>query len=148
MESKISRLSRLVSVHNLQLNIIKANIHDLRSPLSGISGYVDLMDMCLNTDKDVNKLERYKGQVAKGLDEIYFFVDQLQEVAKENVKAEPDEIKEMTDICWVVNDICDKMRDLCRQKKIELEFYKPDDSLDIGFGTIKTCSYKFDQQCR
>lgn len=121
MKSNQRKLARLKSVHDLQLNIMKGSIHDIKSPIGGIAGYLELMGVCLDSDGDLKKMDRYKNQIGKGLDEIECIVGQIDTIAKENFSFNNGESKTEIDIGWLVEEICTKMTKLCRQKKIKLE---------------------------
>lgn len=136
MESSQSYLFRLKSIHDLQLNVMKRSVHDLKSPIGGISGYLELMNVCLNNDGDVHKMDRYRAQIDKGLDEINSIVNQLHEVTKENFDIDGDDYLNKADICGIVECVCENMRELCRQKNIELEYKDPGAPLHLAVDLV------------
>lgn len=132
MESSQSYLFRLKSIHDLQLNVMKRSVHDLKSPIGGISGYLELMDVCLNSGGDLQKLDRYRTQIDKGLDEINSIVNQLHELTKESFDIDVGGFFSETDICEVVEDVCNNMEGLCRQKNVGLECKSSVESLRLS----------------
>ncbi len=117
-----NQLQKLKSVHKLQRTIIEQCIHNLRSPLGGISGYLELMDTCLNSDGNLQKINRYKEQIGRGIDEIDFIVNHLQDIVKESPAPESPVGAEKSDVCRITEEVCNKMSKMSRQKKKELVF--------------------------
>lgn len=131
IQSMNSSLFRLQCIHHLQINIIRGIIHEIKSPLGGISGYVDLMEICWSNEKNLSKMGRYKTQIERGLEEVNFFIKQLQDIAHENVITEQNERFRNAEIGEILGDICKEMDNLCRQKNITLKCIKPQESIDL-----------------
>src|SRR5690554_6459601 len=97
-------------VQQLQKSILRQNMHNAMSPLSAISGYLELIDMTLNMHSDISQLQYYRQKIETGVREVNDILAQLQEVYKEN-EAFDDESEEINvDINWVVEDLYREMK--------------------------------------
>lgn len=57
--------------------IVCLKMHKAMSPISAISGYLELMKMLLEKDAESETLERYRSKVEQGVDEIGEIVEDL-----------------------------------------------------------------------
>jgi signal transduction histidine kinase len=122
MQPRDESLSRLLSVHNLQTNLIRSCIHEIKSPLGGISGYADLIEIALEGEQDFQKIGRYRDQIAVGLDEVSMIIDQIHEIAKQSVSIRPWDIYRKTDIRKLIQSVCTTMEVLSQGRANSLEF--------------------------
>lgn len=122
MQPRDESLSRLLSVHNLQTNLIRNCIHEIKSPLGGISGYSDLIEIVLEGGQDLQKIGRYRDQIAVGLEEVNMIIDQIHEIAKQSVSIHPEQIYKKTDIRKLIGSVCSTMEVLTQGRANNLEF--------------------------
>ncbi len=70
-------------MHELQKGIVKHFLHNLMTPISAMSGYLELLRECLQHGAGEEKLERYREKVEEGLDEVGFLLGQLNELYRQ-----------------------------------------------------------------
>ena len=75
----IGQYKKLRALHKLQKKIVRKNMHDAMSPISAISGYLELMDLTLDNDADVERIERYRQKIKSGIHELNTIIEQLHE---------------------------------------------------------------------
>ncbi len=74
------RYTSLKELHEHQQNKVRNCMHDVMSPLSAVSGYLELMNMNLNKGVDTEKIKKYSSKISDGLQEISELLEQLQEL--------------------------------------------------------------------
>jgi homospermidine synthase len=72
------KYSKLKSVHQLQKSIVRQNMHNAMSPLSAISGYLELINMSLMTEPDIEQIDFYRKKIESGINEVNTIIEQLQ----------------------------------------------------------------------
>ena len=75
----IGQYKKLRALHKLQKKIVRKNMHDAMSPISAISGYLELMNLTLDNDADVERIERYRQKIKSGIHELNTIIEQLHE---------------------------------------------------------------------
>ena len=71
---------RLKAVYGLHKSMVKKNMHKAMSPLSSITGYLELIEMVLQDEENREQIEKYCSQIEEGVNEIGEIVEQLYEV--------------------------------------------------------------------
>lgn len=102
-----SRFKKLNKIHLLQNNIIKENMHNARSPISAISGYLDLIEQTLGEKPDVDQIHYYREKIERGILEVNTIIDQLQNIYEEvsliDNKEEEDNID--VELNWLISEV-------------------------------------------
>jgi signal transduction histidine kinase len=129
METNNEILKKLVLLNQLQRKILFQCLHDVQSPLSAVSGYIELMHISLNGDKDLSKIERYRSKIQSGVDDISQIIEQIRYThnkAIEEIEGGQYEVS----LSWFLDDFCKNASPLAIKKgqKIifqyeETEFY-------------------------
>lgn len=84
-----SRYNRLKAVYKLQKRLVQENMHKAMSPVSAISGYLELMRMFLDQDEvDKEKLEAYRKKIEEGMVELSEIIEELHRTFKEQENQE------------------------------------------------------------
>lgn len=99
------KLKRMVGVHNLKGSIVKQNIHNVMSPISAISGYLELINMHLLEDPDVNQIEYYREKIELGIREVNTIVEQLHGIYQDDLN---DDFLDV-DLNWLIEDVCSQL---------------------------------------
>lgn len=136
MSQQDIKYKKLVSVHELQKNIVKQCIHDIQSPLSAITGYLELMNVCLNSGGETEKMDRYRKQISKGIFEISDILQQIRTVHDEEFSDGTDDVPVEVDLCWVVENICTNLQKISFRKDQHLFFKNSAKSLHISADLI------------
>lgn len=124
---KQKQLEQAIAFKN---NILSLTTHDIRSPLNAVSGYLEMMEVCLNSDCNEDQLRDYHNQISKGTANISDMIDQLNEIALlELQRIELNLIK--VDLNWVVQEVCDLMQGPAINKKQKLSFSRSDKPLYV-----------------
>lgn len=115
------KFAQLRIIQQLQKSIVKQNMHNAMSPLSAISGYLELIDMSLNDNADVDQIEYYRKKIESGVKEVNSIIDQLQKVYNDDSEHLPEDDEMLiVDLNWMVRDVCNEMH--FEESNIELEF--------------------------
>lgn len=105
-----SRLSQLVRLNQLQKSIFRQNMHNAMSPLSAISGYLELINMTLEHDASVDQIEHYRKKIEHGVTEVNQILQQLNSLYEEE-----QTVNEMgedfldVDLNWTVREVCHRL---------------------------------------
>lgn len=94
----------LEKTQNYNKHLLSITTHDLSSPLNAISGYLDLMNECLATDRDMNRLDKYHNQIKVGVGDLTNMLSQLSEVVHSGNEQEVHDLIKL-DLNWVVNEV-------------------------------------------
>lgn len=84
----IERYKKLRILNKLQKNIVRQSMHNAMSPISAISGYLELMNMSLDRNMDVERIDRYREKIENGLNELNAILEQLHETFSERESEE------------------------------------------------------------
>ena len=112
VEQLRDKYSKLKTVHQLQKSIVRQNMHNAMSPLSAISGYLELINMSLISDPDYEQIEYYRKKIESGIHEVNTILEQLQGIYNdESDLVTTDEVDTFLDVDlnWLVRDVCAKM---------------------------------------
>lgn len=105
------KYSKLKSVHQLQKSIVRQNMHNAMSPLSAISGYLELINMSLMTEPDIEQIDFYRKKIESGINEVNTIIEQLQGIysdESDSTGEDEDAILDV-DLNWLVREVCNKM---------------------------------------
>lgn len=121
VEQLKEKYTKLKTVHSLQKSIVRQNIHNVMSPLSAISGYLELINLSLESDPDLNQLEFYRQKIEKGIIEVNTIIEQIQGIyTDETDQTSTEEISSLdVDLNWLVREVIGKMH--FSDQNIELE---------------------------
>ena len=103
---------KLKKVHQLQKSIVRQNMHNAMSPLSAISGYLELINISLSSDPDLDQIEYYRNKIEIGIHEVNTIIEQLQGIYNdENDTVLVDDAEHLLDVDlnWLVREVCNKM---------------------------------------
>ena len=106
-----SRFDKLKGVHRLQKSIVKQNMHNAMSPISAISGYLELINISLSNNPDVKQIEHYRKQIEAGINQVNIILEQLMEIysdESESVVSGKEDLLDV-DLNWVVDEVCNQM---------------------------------------
>lgn len=104
--------SRLKCVHKLQRSIVRQNMHNAMSPISAISGYLELINMSLSQEPDVEQIEYYRKKIEDGIQEVNTIMEQIQGIYSDetdNCCKESDTMLDV-DLNWIVHEVCTQNR--------------------------------------
>ncbi len=103
---------KLKTVHQLQKSIVQQNMHNAMSPLSAISGYLELINLALLSNPDLKQIESYRKKIEDGIVEVNTIIAQLQNIYNDetdNLLVEETEHLLDVDLNWLVREVCEKM---------------------------------------
>ena len=103
---------KLKKVHQLQKSIVRQNMHNAMSPLTAISGYLELINMSLSSNPDLDQIEYYRNKIELGIHEVNTIIEQLQGIYNdENDNVLIDDVDHLleVDLNWLVREVCNKM---------------------------------------
>lgn len=105
MERNQEHLIKQNLLYRLQKKILFQSLHDLQSPLSAVSGYLELMQICSDGDKDFTKIDRYRQNIQSGIDEIDEIIKLIRYL---EMKTSEDERSGDYDVSlnWFLGDLC------------------------------------------
>lgn len=85
---------RLKTLLRFQKRKVRKDMHRAMSPISAISGYLELMKMVLQNDADIERIEKYRTKIDEGIDELGDIIENLHDVFVEASESEaPDNDK-------------------------------------------------------
>lgn len=101
------RFSKLRGVNRLQKSIVKQNMHNAMSPLSAISGYLELINMSTETSDASDKISFYREQIEQGINEVNSILEQLHELYSDETDTtdHEDDISVDVDMNWLVKEV-------------------------------------------
>ncbi|MAO63713.1 MAG: hypothetical protein CL666_01805 [Balneola sp.] len=105
-----NRLSQLVRLNQLQKSIVRQNMHNAMSPLSAISGYLELINMTLEHDASVDQIEHYRRKIEHGVTEVNEILQQLNSLyEQEQMINEMGEDFLDVDLNWAIREVCHRL---------------------------------------
>ena len=106
-----NRFDKLRGVHKLQKSIVRQNMHNAMSPISAISGYLELINLSLSHEPDVKQIEHYRKQIEAGIGQVNKILEQLMEIYSDESDSisEESEVLLDVDLNWVVQEVCKQM---------------------------------------
>lgn len=120
------KAKKLEEVDKMKDDFISMASHELRSPLTAIRGYIDLLaDMIkdvahLGSEKNLQK--KYLNNIEISVDRLNNLVEDLLDVSRLQQNRIPFELKEI-DLNEIVHGIASEMKVLANEKGIELNEY-------------------------
>jgi len=99
------KYKQLKAVHDLQNRTVRHFMHNIMSPLSAVSGYLELLANNLSREADPDKLERYSNRIGDGLNEIGFLLEQLHEIYKDEQSSGGSDGKPVVELNWLVGEV-------------------------------------------
>lgn len=121
-------ITHLKELDRIKSDFVTAVSHDLRSPLTAILGYAELIERV----GDVNeKQHEFIRRVKVSVQQITCLVTDLLDLGK--IEAGLDSTKEPTPIAMLANEVADNLRGVAEAKGIHLEVKLPKES-PIVFG--------------
>jgi len=106
-ESLKRKYKHLKAVHELQNRTVRHFMHNVMSPLSAVSGYLELLTNSLASVPDSEKLDRYSSNISSGLNEIGFMLEQLHDIYKEDHHHPDQRNCPVVELNWLVNEVKD-----------------------------------------
>lgn len=106
------RFSKLREVNNLQKSIVRQNMHNAMSPISAISGYLELINLALSNEPDVKQIQHYRKQIEEGVQQVNVILEQLTELYNDQHSAatgEQDEGFVDVNLNWMVEEVADRI---------------------------------------
>ena len=107
IENLKRKYKNLKAVHQLQNRTVRHFMHNVMSPLSAVSGYLELLINNLDGTEKQDKLNRYSQNIGDGLDEIGFLLEQLHEIYKEESHSGASADNPVVELNWLVNEVKD-----------------------------------------
>ena len=104
---------RLRTMHQLQKNMVRQYMHNAMSPISAISGYLELLNMSLYSDGSKDQLEQYRKKIQRGVNEVNSILEQLQDIYSEDGEEDGRNHAMAMDINWIVGEVCNQMTPSC-----------------------------------
>ncbi|MEX1118909.1 MAG: HAMP domain-containing sensor histidine kinase [Terrimicrobiaceae bacterium] len=106
-EKFTAKYLNLKSIHDLHTGTVKHCLHNVMTPVSAISGYLDLLNERLNRGEGDEKLERYSRKIAEGIHEVGFLLEQLHDMYRmESQNSELAEYPEVN-LNWLAEEVAD-----------------------------------------
>ncbi len=102
------RFSKLREVNNLQKSIVRQNMHNAMSPISAISGYLELINLALSNEPDVKQIQHYRKQIEEGVQQVNVILEQLMELYNDQHSADVSEQEEGfvdVNLNWLVEEV-------------------------------------------
>lgn len=120
-ESVSRKQKQLEQVISFKNNILSLTTHDIRSPLSAVIGFLEMMEQGIRHSQPVDYLLDIHKRIRVGVSNVADLVDQLNEIALlELQRIELNPIK--VDMNWLTQEVCDVMHGPALSKKHELIF--------------------------
>lgn len=92
-DSKMSELNSLnrektlwqfKKYHETQKEMVRKSMHRAMSPISAISGYLELIKMFLEKDARSEKIEKYRSKIEEGVNELEMIIEDLYDTFDED----------------------------------------------------------------
>ena len=82
VETAISAVKSQAEQLTVQVSkkMVTEKMHRAMSPISAISGYLELMEMLLEKDPTNDSIERYRSKIEEGIGEVGEIIEELHEV--------------------------------------------------------------------
>jgi len=99
------KMKHLKASYGLQNRTVRHFMHNIMSPLSAASGYLELLGNNLEKTPDSEKLQRYTNNISDGLNEIGFLLEQLHEIFKTDQIPGEEADNPTVELNWLVNEV-------------------------------------------
>lgn len=149
------RFHKLRGVSKLQKSIVRQNMHNAMSPLSAISGYLELINMSLGSEESAEKIGYYKEQIEHGIHEVNSILEQLHGLYTDETDTtdQEEDVSLDVDINWLVNEVLRTVNMHAESYETELTDYPLYVSVDLFIAKLivfelvnyaRKCSMKSD----
>ncbi len=116
----LRKKKELEKIQEYNQNLLSMTTHDLSSPLNAVSGYLEMIEQCLEDQTNAQKLKQYYRSIQSGVNDVSEMLGQLNEVVKfKEGDRSLNTVK--VDINWLVKDICELLKANAAQKGIDLQ---------------------------
>jgi len=122
LESLRRKYKHLKAVHQLQNRTVRHFMHNVMSPLSAVSGYLELLMNNLHGSEQQEKLTRYSGNIGDGLNEIGFLLEQLHDIYKEDDYEGSTSDQPVVELNWLVNEVKEIISNSTELKASDITF--------------------------
>jgi signal transduction histidine kinase len=120
VDSLYEKKRELEQIQEYNQNLLSITAHDLSSPLTAVSGYLEMIDEYLGNKESTTKLYHYYKRIQAGVSDVSDMLSQLNEVVKlkkgfsslNSVKVEAN---------GVIKEVCDLLEANATKKEIGLE---------------------------
>ncbi len=124
IRQKQKRLEEVIAFKN---NVLSITTHDLRSPLTAVLGYLEMMEKELVPNGN-HDLRQYHAMVQMGVNNMADLVNQLNDIVLIDLnKIELNLVK--VDLNWIAEEVFDLMQGAAHAKDQELLFHRYDTPL-------------------
>ncbi|MFP8488685.1 hypothetical protein ACKGJO_06235 [Gracilimonas sp. Q87] len=134
------KFRHLLCMQQLRKSIVKENMHNAMSPISSISGYLELINMALKEDANVHQIEQYRKRIEIGITEVNEILQQLNKLYEEVQHEETEEEALEVDLNWAVRDVCNQLDP--SSLKIKYGLSQKPLYLKVALYTMKLIIYK------
>ncbi len=117
ISQKQKRLEEVIAFKN---NVLSITTHDLRSPLTAVLGYLDMMDKRLKQTSDT-ELQEYHTMVQMGVNNMADLVNQLHDIVLIDLNRIELDLVEV-DLNWIAEEVYHLMQGAAHAKEQELLF--------------------------
>ena len=122
-----AKKEELRKAHLYSKNLLSITSHDLSSPLSAVSGYLDLMNDCLKDGTKFEQLEGYHQRIQSGVQDVMDMLKQLSDINRiERGAVSLDMVR--INASWLVREVCELIESKAAEKNIRF-------SIDIVEGS-------------
>lgn len=122
LESLKRKYKHLKAVHQLQNRTVRHFMHNVMSPLSAVSGYLELLMNNLDGVEKQEKLSRYSQNIGDGLNEIGFLLEQLHDIYKDETFEGASSDQPVVELNWLVNEVKEIVSSSTELKASEIKF--------------------------
>jgi K+-sensing histidine kinase KdpD len=122
VESLKRKYKHLKAVHQLQNRTVRHFMHNMMSPLSAVSGYLELLMNNLDGVEKQEKLSRYSQNIGDGLNEIGFLLEQLHDIYKDETFEGASSDQPVVELNWLVNEVKEIVSNSTELKSSEIKF--------------------------
>lgn len=108
----------------VQNKMIGLSMHDIMSPMTAISGYLDLIKNCLtnSTATHGTSFDLYNQRIQSGVSDINTILNQLRAMNKGKAEAESEYVPLDVDLNWITREVCEIMHGAAQKHKHQLIF--------------------------
>jgi len=105
----------------LQRALLYQCLHNLKSPLSASSGYIELTQVGLAKDADITRLSKYSSKIEEGFAQVSESIALIQVIFDCNLSLDKNYDVEV-DLNWLLSSICSKAELFVKFKNQELKY--------------------------
>lgn len=116
------KFRHLKANHELQNRTVRHFMHNIMSPLSAVSGYLELLSNNLPDTENNPKLSRYTNNISDGLNEIGFLLEQLHEIYKDDSHESAGTESPVVEVNWLVNEVKEIVAKSTELRSSEIKF--------------------------